>query len=494
MRFSTRPLSRIVFILVLLAPLVLILPPQSNASPTVCGGKTCNLQYNPYPTQYTPTEIFTQTSQACDPQAYFIANVYDEVKISTFEVEKTSYRPGESLTYSGTVQVGEDLLYVNCYGQGYTDTQEVSPTQSAVQVQLLGGKFSLTPSSGGSFSGSYTIPFTEPSGNYTAVATATFRTASDSASASFQVVAYKPILNITYATSANAAFPGENIVLEGDGWIPNMVIAVYVDDNFTTTSDSTGHFTLTIPIPEVQPFQEGIHNITVTQANLIMVQSFTVKYHDLAVALDNLAPVAQGDEFVASGNVTATGTGKTVAAANVTVFFLGKQYSVITGSNGTFKTDPIPTDSSIKPGSYSILANATRSGFRPSQNAVQELTVIPKLNIAEVSVAVVSGVAVGAALALRVKIPKGPSKPPSLTPGTTSQPSVTPGSEQVVAKVGPATRTRIGPGLSKSAQAGDRQIQPGPLIDPRTSEFCIHCGANIARGSKNCPDCGIRLR
>ena len=482
----------------LLAPLVLMLPSQSNASLTACGGKPCNLQYNPptqyTPTQYTPTEIFTQTSQACDPQVYFIANVYNKIKISAFAVGKTTYRPGESLTYSGTVQAGQDLLYVNCYGQSYTDTQQISPTQSKVQVQLLGEKLAITPSSVGSFSGTYTIPLTEPSGNYTAVARATFRTASDSASASFRIEAYKPVLNITYATSANAAFPGENVVLEGDGWIPNMVVAVYVDDNFTTTSDSTGHFTLTIPIPETQPFQEGAHNITVTQANLVTVQSFSVKYHDLIVALDNLAPVAQGDVFVASGNVTATGTGKTVAGANVTIFFLSKQYSVMTGSNGTFKTGAIRMDSSIKPGSYSILANATRSGFRPSQSAVQELKVISKVNLAEVSVAVVSGVAVGAALSLKGKIPKGSSKPPSLGPGTTSQPSVTPGSEQVVAKVGPGTHTRIGPGLSNSAQVGQRQIQPGPLIGPRTSEFCIHCGTSIARGSKNCPDCGIRLR
>lgn len=487
MRFTIDVFSRIVFILLFLAPVLLILPAESNASLVPCAGPQCKLQV--YTEQPSPTTIET-----CDPLVYIVMEVYDRVKITGFTVDKATYRPGESLAYSGHVQVSEDILYVNCYGQSYTGNQEVSPSQSKVQVQLLGGKFALTPSSDGSFSGSYSIPFTEPSANYSAIATATFGTATDSASASFRVEAYQPVLSITYATSALAAFPGEDILLVGNGWIPNMQVTVYVDDNFTTASDSTGHFVLTIPVPTEQPYQEGIHNITVTQANLVMGQSFSVRYHQLIITLDNLVPIAQGDDFTASGNVTATETENGVAGANVTILFMGKQFNVTTDDRGYFKTNAIGTDPSLKPGSYNIEANATCRGFRPSQMAVEQFKVIPKLNLPAVTVAVASGAAVGAALSLRGKLQKPSSKTPALGPGTSSQPSLGPGSEQVVSKIGPGQQPSIGPGLSKSTQLGQRQIQPGPLQGPRASEFCIHCGSSITRGSKKCPDCGIRLR
>ena len=399
MRFTIGAFSRIVFILMLLAPVLLILPAESNASLAPCTGLQCKLQ--PYTEIPSPTTIAT-----CDPLVYVVQEVYDKVKITGFTVDKATYRPGESLAYSGHVQVSEDIQYVNCYGQSYMGNQEVSPSQSKVQVQLLGGKFALTPSSDGSFGGTYSIPFTEPSADYTAIATATFGTATDSASASFRVEAYQPVLSITYATSALAAFPGEDIILVGNGWIPNMQVTVYVDDNFTTASDSTGHFALTIPVPVEQPYQEGIHNITVTQANLVMAQSFSIRYHQLIITLNNLAPIAQGDDFAASGNVTATETGKGVAGANVTILFMGKQFNATTDDKGYFKTNAIGTDPSIKPGSYDIVANATRRGFRPSQNAMQEFKVIPKLNLPAVTVAVASGAAVGAALSLRGKLSK----------------------------------------------------------------------------------------
>jgi hypothetical protein len=471
----------------LLAPVLLLLPAESNASLAPCTDLHCKLQV--YTEQPSPTTITT-----CDPLIYVVQGVYDRVKITAFTVDKATYRPGESLAYSGHVQVSEDIQYMNCYGQGYMGNQEVPPSQSNVQVQLLGGKFALTPQSDGSFGGTYSIPLTEPSTSYTAIATATFGTATDSASASFLVEAYQPVLSVTYATVALAAFPGENVLLVGNGWIPNMLVAVYVDDNFTTTSDSTGHFALTIPIPQEQPFQEGVHNITVTQANLVMTQSFSVRYHELIVTLNNLNSIAQGADFTASGNVTATETGDGVAGANVTILFMGKQFNATTDDMGYFKTDAIKTDPSTKPGSYTIVANATRRGFRPSKNAVQQFKVIPKLDLPAVTVAVASGAAVGAAVSLRGKLSKPSSKAPSLGPGTGSQPSMVPGSEQVVSKIGPGQQPSIGPGLSQSTQVGQRQIQAGPLQGPRASEFCIHCGSSITRGSKKCPDCGIRLR
>lgn len=456
----------------LLAPVLLILPPQSNAILTPCAGVPCKLQG--YTGSPSPTSI-----QTCDPMVYVVQQVYDQVKITGFMVDKATYRPGESLAYSGHVQVGEVVQYVNCYGQTYTGNQAVSPSRAKVQVKLLGGNFALTPSSDGSFGGTYSIPFTEPSADYTALAIATFGTATDSASASFRVEAYQPVLSVTYASGALAAFPGENVLLVGNGWIPNMAVHVYVDDNYTTTPDSSGHFELTIPIPEMQPFQEGGHNITVTQANLVMEQGFTVKYHELIINLNSVEPITQGDGFTVSGNVTATGTGRGVAGANVTILFRGKQFNASTDSAGYFKTAAIATDLSTKPGSYNIVANATRPGFRPSENIVEAVKVTPKLNVAAVTVAVASGAAVGAAISLKGKI---------------SKPSMTPGSDQAVAKIGPGRQTSIGPGLSKGGEVGARQVQPGPLQGPSTSEFCIHCGSNIARGSKKCPDCGIRLR
>lgn len=487
MRFTIGAFSRIVFTLMLLAPVLLILTAESDASLAPCNGLQCKLQViteTPSPT----------TIESCDPLVYVVQEVHDEVKITGFTVDKATYRPGQSLAYSGHVQVSEDIQYVNCYGQMYMGNMEVSPSQSKVQVQLLGGTFELMPSSDGSFGGSYSIPFTEPSADYTAIATATFGTATDTASASFRVEAYQPVLSITYATSTLAAFPGENILLVGNGWIPNMQVSVYVDDKLTTVSDSTGHFALTIPLPLQQPYQEGIHNITVTQANLVMEQSFSVRYHQLIITLNSLNPIAQGDEFTASGNVTATETGKGVAGANVTILFMGKQFNATTDDNGSFRTNAIGTDLSIKPGSYNIKANAIRRGFRPSQNAVQQFKVIPKLNLPAVTVAVASGAAIGAALSLRGRLSRPSSKAPSIGPGTDSQPSVAPGSEQVVSKIGPGRQPSIGPGLSKSTQVGQRQIQTGPLQGPRAFEFCIRCGSSITRGSKKCPDCGIQLR
>jgi len=482
----SRGLTEITLVLVLLLP-VAFLPHQTPQVPDQ---------------NHATTSI--STSEYCDPFIFWITSADPKIAITNFGLDRSVYRPGEMIAYSGRVEVSERWVYMNCLGQLKVEEREISPTRSSVEVQILDQRFTNQPSESGDFAGTASIPMTQESGGHTATATAQYHGASAQASAPFSVLAYTPVLSILYPSSEQAVYPGQAITVEGEGWIPNTEVTVQVNPEYTTTTDANGHFSLSIPVPEDQPLSEGTHTITATQSNLAVTASFTIRYRGLVVALDALGPVAQGESITISGNVTAQGTGLPVTGANVTIRFLDKQYYAVSNETGRFRTSPIEVEPSIKPGSYEVSATASRIGYRSSGAVERELTVVAAVSYA-VPAAVAAGSAAGAAVALGKRIPQLKGKPdmpvsstggtPSIAPGSTdAQPYLTPGLEQGAPSIGPGQQPTVGLGHPQYSPSSRPSIQPGPAPLDRNTEFCIHCGMLIQRNSKFCEECGLRLR
>ncbi len=493
---ATRAVS-VAFTVLLLVPLVFLIQPQVNSAIIPVSGN-----FAVQPNDATPTTELTYP--ACTPYLYYIVSDTFKIHFDAFGLNKQSYRPGDSVAFTGTVTVRELRVYVNCYGQSYDDQKDVSPAGSNVKVNILDQTFQTTLTGSGSFSGSIVLPFTLSAGTYTATATASYHGSTDTKTAPLTVESYNPTLALTYPTLQAQVYPGQVIMLEGDGWIPNAPLIVEVDDTFNVTTDSSGHFAVQIPIPQDNPLTEDTHNIIVEQANLNVSTTFVVQYRTLLLSLSAVSSVTQGDTLMFSGNVTATETHEAVPGANVTLTLMGHSYTFRTNTKGVFQGQ-IPIDTTAKPGTYALSGNATRRGFKTSTLITQSLKILPALNVPVVASAVVVGSAAGAALSLRPKkVPKVKGKlsssvqqgaTPSVSPGTTAaQPAMKPGVGQTVPKVGPGQHPSIGPGHKAATGVGAKVIRAGPVPIPRATEFCIHCGMEIPRNSAICPECSLKLR
>jgi hypothetical protein len=436
-----------------------------------------------------------ETSSQCDPTQYFPISSTPQIHIVSIELNKQIFRPGETLSFTVTVQVSYLVVYANCYGQSYNSPNQVSPSQANVQVAILGKTLQFTPSSSGAFSGSTTLLLSQGGGSYTATATGNFQGATDTKNAMFSVETYAPTLSVTYPSLEIQAHPGESILLKGDGWIPNMQVLILVDDNFNVSTDSSGHFTLQIPIPLTNPPAEGNHTVTVEQANLMQSTTFIVQYRTLLLSLSGLNPVTQGQNVTLSGNVTALETHQAVPDANVTLVLMGHSFTVQTDANGTFRTR-FSIDVFAKPGMYTLYRNATRGGFRASALATEAIKVLPASNVPLVASVIVAGSAAGVATSLTLrKVSKPKVGPSSIGPGSGStQPSIGPGSQQVQPKIGAGQHPSVGPGSAAKGHADLGEVRTGPVPPIRASEFCIHCGLEIRRGLSFCSKCGLRLK
>lgn len=489
--------STIAFTAILLFPLILLIPSQSNYA---AAGKVDPgvqpVQYNPYPPP-VPTATFTE----CDPTQYYLVSTTPQIQILSFSLNKQVFRPGETASFTGSVNVYDTSVYANCDGQSYSNQNPVSPSQAIVEVTILGRTLQLTPSSSGTFAGNANLPFTTSGGTYTATATATFQGASDTKQVSFTVETYTPTLSITYQSAETQAYPGESVALEGDGWIPNMPVLVEVDDNFNVSTDASGHFSLQISIPLDNPLAEGNHTVTATQANLVESTTFLVKYRTLLLSVSGLTSIMQGQNLTLSGNVTTLETHEVVPYSNVTIILMGRSYKLQTDSNGIFKVQ-ILIGTSTGPGTYAIYANATRRGFTSSTRITETIKVLPAPNIPLVAAVIVGGSVAGAATSLSLrKVPKlkassaGHAGSSTIGPGTSNpQSSMGPGTQQVQPNIGSGQEPIVGPGQAVKGGTDLGEIRAGPVPLLGNSEFCIHCGMEIRRGSSFCPECGLGLK
>lgn len=442
----------------------------------------------------------TSETQSCDPTYFVFIGAEDHIDLIKFALNRDAYHPGESLQYSGQINVWDELTYANCLGQTTTTTEAVSSSQASVKVSILDSTNTYTPLADGSFAGSYKISFTQAPGKYTAVATANYNAASKQASAPFTVESFNPELEIHYPSGSCVTeciiSPGEKIVIAGVGWIPNAPLILDVDDKYNLTTDSQGNFELQIPIPEDNTFQEGPHTITVNQYLLTSKQTFAVKYRTLTVALDQVASTLQYQNVTVSGNVTATGTNRTVTGVLVNVTVFGKSITAMTDSNGFFRTS---VSADVQPGLYQIAAQATRPGYRPASQAQRSLRVVAAMNLPEISAAVGAGAVAGVGVSLAKRLPshRGKLENPLIKSGQAStQPSISSGVDQGQQSLGPGRTPMI-----KSGYAAGGQSHPGAkgtpyagVTIPHTDEYCIHCGLQIKRNSTYCPECRLRLR
>ena len=488
------------FAVILLLPLILLAAGQ--ASSNALGTENNAVQ----PLQeYSLTTVSPQ----CDPTQYFLISSTPQIQILSFELNQQTYRPGETVSFSGTVQVTELDMYSNCYGQSYSNQNPASPTEATLQVVILGKTFQLALSTTGAFSGDIALPLSTAGGSYTATATAHFRGATDAKTITFTVEAYAPTLSITYPSTETQAHPGDMILLVGDGWIPNMQVLVVVDDNFTVSTDSSGHFSLQIPNSLDSPLSEGGHTITVEQGNLVQTTTLTVQYRTLLLSLSTISPISQGQNLTISGNVTTLETQQLVQNASVAIAFMGHYLVLQTNETGMFQTQ-VWVNSSVVPGTYTVEGNATRRGFRPSALDTETVRVLPASNVPLIAAVVTTGAVAGTGTSIMMKkvskpkktstpkvssasIGPGASSSPSIGPGTGPQASIGPGT-QAQPKIGPGQEPNFGPGTAAKSQLDLGEIHTLPVPALRGSEFCIHCGLEIKRGSTYCSECGLRVR
>ena len=504
------------FAAILLFPTILLIPGHTGPSVSDKAGSINQpMQYanTCYPSLVAcATTQYTSYSPVCDPSEYYQVYVTPQIQILSFALNGELFHPGDQVSFDGSITVSDSVTYANCLGWSYNSATPVSPSEANVDVAILGENLKFTPTNAGSFSGSIQIPLTAGDGTYSSTATATYQGAIDTKTASFTVEVYTPTLSIAYPSLETQAHPGDSILLEGAGWIPNSRVSVIVDDDFNVSTDSAGHFTLEIPISPDNPPSEGNHTITVEQENLVKTTSFLIRYRTLLLSLSEVSPIAQGLNATIQGNVTILETHQTVRDANVTIFFSGHRFALQTNQAGAFQTN-VWIDPSTSPGMYTLSGNATKRGFRSSGLVTEEIKVMPASNVPVVASIAATGAVVGVAASLTIKKFSKPkigsvskSGPASIGPGTTSSTStsIASGTAGPPSGIGPGAQTQpaiasgqqptLGPGSTVKTQWDFGEIHVAPIPAPGGAEFCIHCGLEIRRGSTFCPECGLRLR
>jgi hypothetical protein len=280
-----------------------------------------------------------------------------------------------------------------------------------------------------------------------------------------------------------------------------MQVLVEVDDNFNVSADASGHFSLQIPITLENPLTEGNHTVTAKQANLVESTTFLVKYRTLVLSVSGLTTITQGQNLTLSGNVTTLETHEFVPNANVSIALFGRSYTLQTDPNGTFEI-LVSIGASTSPGTYALYANATRRGFTASNIVKETLNVLPASNITLVASVIVAGSIAGVATTQtlrKISKPKAPlagrAGSSTIGPGASSpQSTIGPGTQQVQPKIGAGQQPTVGPGQVAKGGTDLGEIRAGPVPSLAASEFCIHCGMEIQRGSSYCPECGLGLK
>ncbi|HDT1375675.1 TPA: Ig-like domain-containing protein [Enterobacter hormaechei subsp. xiangfangensis] len=198
------------------------------------------------------------------------------------------------------------------------------------------------------------------------------------------------INSVTDDNVLNAAEKGQDLVLSGSSSnveAGQTVTIIFAGKTWTTTVDSNGDWTCTVPAADLSGLKDGDASVQVSVTNVngnaaSSSQAFSVATAAPAVTINTISGDNMLNAAEAAQDLTLSGTSTAEAGQTVTVAFNGNQYTAQVQANGSWTLDvPAADMAGIADGSAAVTVTVSDKAGNPASAGVSVLvdTTVPQI-------------------------------------------------------------------------------------------------------------------
>ncbi|EHF4931300.1 Ig-like domain-containing protein [Enterobacter hormaechei] len=198
------------------------------------------------------------------------------------------------------------------------------------------------------------------------------------------------INNVTDDNVLNAAEKGQDLVLSGSSSnveAGQTVTIIFAGKTWTTTVDSNGDWTCTVPAADLSGLKDGDASVQVSVTNVngnaaSSSQAFSVATAAPAVTINTISGDNMLNAAEAAQDLTLSGTSTAEAGQTVTVAFNGNQYTAQVQANGSWTLDvPAADMAGIADGSAAVTVTVSDKAGNPASAGASVLvdTTVPQI-------------------------------------------------------------------------------------------------------------------
>ncbi|HHN8595447.1 Ig-like domain-containing protein [Enterobacter hormaechei] len=198
------------------------------------------------------------------------------------------------------------------------------------------------------------------------------------------------INSVTDDNVLNAAEKGQDLVLSGSSSnveTGQTVTIIFAGKTWTTTVDSNGDWTCTVPAADLSGLKDGDASVQVSVTNVngnaaSSSQAFSVDTAAPAVTINTISGDNMLNAAEAAQDLTLSGTSTAEAGQTVTVTFNGNQYTAQVQANGSWTLDVPAADlAGIADGSAAVTVTVSDKAGNPASAGASVLvdTTVPQI-------------------------------------------------------------------------------------------------------------------
>ncbi|HBM2793467.1 TPA: Ig-like domain-containing protein [Enterobacter hormaechei subsp. xiangfangensis] len=198
------------------------------------------------------------------------------------------------------------------------------------------------------------------------------------------------INSVTDDNVLNAAEKGQDLVLSGSSSnveAGQTVTIIFAGKTWTTTVDSNGDWTCTVPAADLNGLKDGDASVQVSVTNVngnaaSSSQAFSVATAAPAVTINTISGDNMLNAAEAAQDLTLSGTSTAEAGQTVTVAFNGNQYTAQVQANGSWTLDvPAADMAGIADGSAAVTVTVSDKAGNPASAGASVLvdTTVPQI-------------------------------------------------------------------------------------------------------------------
>ncbi|MCU6158436.1 Ig-like domain-containing protein, partial [Enterobacter hormaechei] len=198
------------------------------------------------------------------------------------------------------------------------------------------------------------------------------------------------INSVTDDNVLNAAEKGQDLVLSGSSSnveAGQTVTIIFAGKTWTTTVDSNGDWTCTVPAADLSGLKDGDASVQVSVTNVngnaaSSSQAFSVATAAPAVTINTISGDNMLNAAEAAQDLTLSGTSTAEAGQTVTVAFNGNQYTAQVQANGSWTLDvPAADVAGIADGSAAVTVTVSDKAGNPASAGASVLvdTTVPQI-------------------------------------------------------------------------------------------------------------------
>ena len=198
------------------------------------------------------------------------------------------------------------------------------------------------------------------------------------------------INSVTDDNVLNAAEKGQDLVLSGSSSnveAGQTVTIIFAGKTWTTTVDSNGDWTCTVPAADLSGLKDGEASVQVSVTNVngnaaSSSQAFSVDTAAPAVTINTISGDNMLNAAEAEQDLTLSGTSTAEAGQTVTVTFNGNQYTAQVQANGSWTLDVPAADlEGIADGSAAVTVTVSDKAGNPASAGASVLvdTTVPQI-------------------------------------------------------------------------------------------------------------------